>query len=91
MHNVKVACKRLLPDRAATLPASALPTHSQLRGQLKRVHGVNAGTVECVYSSEEQVTEMLPLSKEQAKNPEEFGVVDKFRCGAKQEGAGGAR
>lgn len=35
--------------------------------------------MECVYSSEEQVTEMLPLSKEQRKNPEEFGVVDNFR------------
>ena len=35
--------------------------------------------MECVYSSEEQVTEMLPLSKEQKKNPEEFGVVDNFR------------
>ena len=35
--------------------------------------------MECVYSSEEQVTEMLPLSKEKKKNPEEFGVVDNFR------------
>lgn len=90
MHLIKVARKYPLPDRAAALPAPALLTYSKLRAQLKRVHGVNAGTVECVYSSEEQVTEMLPLSKEQAKNPEEFGVVDKFRCAAKQEGASGA-
>lgn len=41
---------------------------------------MDADTVECVYSSEEQVTEMLPLSKEQKKNPKEFGVVDNFRC-----------
>eukprot|EP00904_Undaria_pinnatifida_P007541 jgi/Undpi1/3917/HiC_scaffold_16.g07285.m1 len=51
----------------------------RLRAQLKKAHGVDAGTVECVYSSEEQVVEMLPLSKEQKKNPEEFGVVDNFR------------
>ncbi|CAM9575002.1 unnamed protein product, partial [Laminaria digitata] len=51
----------------------------RLRAQLKKAHGVDAGTVECVYSSEEQVAEMLPLSKEQEKNPEEFGVVDNFR------------
>ncbi|CAN0305397.1 unnamed protein product [Ectocarpus sp. 4 AP-2014] len=43
-------------------------------------HSVDPETVECVYSSEEQVTEMLPLSKEQEKNPEDFGVVDNFRC-----------
>lgn len=61
------------------VPALAPPTYSQLRAQLKKAHGVDAGTVECVYSSEEQVTEMLPLSKEQEKNPEEFGVVDNFR------------
>lgn len=36
--------------------------------------------MECVYSSEEQVAEMLPLSKEQEENPSEFGVVDNFRC-----------
>lgn len=35
--------------------------------------------VECVYSSEEQVTEMLPLSDEQHEKPEEFGVVENFR------------
>lgn len=40
---------------------------------------MGADNVECVYSSEEQVTEMLPLSKEQATNPSEFGVVDNFR------------
>lgn len=52
----------------------------QLRARLKKAHPeVDADTVECVYSSEEQVTEMLPLSKEQKKNPEEFGVVDNFR------------
>ena len=52
----------------------------QLRARLKKAHPeVEADTVECVYSSEEQVTEMLPLSKEQKKNPEEFGVVDNFR------------
>lgn len=86
---MKIARKRPLPDHAAAAsprrPLSLL-TRSQLRGQLKKAHGVNAGTVECVYSSEEQVTEMLPLSKEQAKNPEEFGVVDKFRCGAVCQG-----
>eukprot|EP00752_Nemacystus_decipiens_P012240 g10849.t1 len=52
----------------------------RLRARLKKAHPeVDADTVECVYSSEEQVTEMLPLSKEQEKNPEEFGVVDNFR------------
>eukprot|EP00903_Cladosiphon_okamuranus_P013344 g12437.t1 len=52
----------------------------RLRARLKKAHPeVDADTVECVYSSEEQVTEMLPLSKEQKQNPEEFGVVDNFR------------
>ena len=57
-----------------------VPLCLQLRARLKKAHPeVDADTVECVYSSEEQVTEMLPLSKEQKKNPEEFGVVDNFR------------
>ncbi|CAN0324608.1 unnamed protein product, partial [Hapterophycus canaliculatus] len=52
----------------------------RLRAQLKKAHPeVDVDKVECVYSSEEQVTEMLPLSKEQEKNPAEFGVVDNFR------------
>lgn len=42
---------------------------------------MDADAVECVYSSEEQVTEMLPLSKEQEESPGEFGVVDNFRYG----------
>lgn len=54
----------------------------QLRTQLKKAHGVDPDTVECVFSSEEQVAEMLPLSKEQEKNPEDFGVVDNFRYAA---------
>ncbi|CBJ33328.1 conserved unknown protein [Ectocarpus siliculosus] len=51
----------------------------RLRAQLKKAHSLDPDTVECVYSSEEQVTEMLPLSKEQEKNPGDFGVVDNFR------------
>lgn len=46
---------------------------------------MDADAVECVYSSEEQVTEMLPLSKEQEESPGEFGVVDNFRYGSKQQ------
>lgn len=71
----------------AIAPAPALPINTspppllflQLRAQLKKAHSVDADTVECVYSSEEQVTQMLPLSKEQKSNPAEYGVVDNFR------------
>lgn len=45
---------------------------------------MDADAVECVYSSEEQVTEMLPLSKEQEESPGDFGVVDNFRYRSKQ-------
>lgn len=55
------------------------PSTFQLRCHLKKVHGVDAESVECVYSSEEQVTEMLPLSEEQQQNPGEFGIVENFR------------
>lgn len=40
---------------------------------------MDANEVKCVYSSEEQVAEMLPLSETQQQNPAEFGVVDNFR------------
>ena len=90
MHLTKIA-RNVRPRTVLLPPAPALPTCSQLRAQLKKAHGVDAGSVECVYSSEEQVAEMLPLSKEQKKNPEEFGVVDNVRCSAKQEGASSAR
>ncbi|CAM9529955.1 unnamed protein product [Discosporangium mesarthrocarpum] len=51
----------------------------RLRWRLKKIHGVDASEVKCIYSSEEAVAEMLPLSKEQEKNPEEFGAVENFR------------